>query len=88
MSLTHLISGLCLLATSAFCQNDPLPSEFEVASIKPFVQPAAQSAVRTAIGRRGGPGTNDPGQITWTAGKNELADLLIDLPRNSVWRVL
>jgi uncharacterized protein (TIGR03435 family) len=45
---------------AAFAQT--LPS-FEVASIKPA---APQGPGRMMIGMRGGPGTPDPGQITWT----------------------
>jgi uncharacterized protein (TIGR03435 family) len=43
------------------------PTEFEVASIKPFVLPSAPTGAvaRKTGGRRGGPGTNDPGQIIW-----------------------
>ncbi len=37
---------------------------FEVASVKPAAPPAADG--RMFFGSRGGPGTPDPGQITWT----------------------
>lgn len=37
---------------------------FEVASVKPAAPPAADG--RMFFGGRGGPGTPDPGQITWT----------------------
>ncbi len=51
----------------AVAQTASTPAEFEVASVKPYSQPIVQPGTRkTAVGRRGGPGTNDPGQITWT----------------------
>ena len=48
-------------------QTAAAPTEFEVASVKPYSPPVVQAGTRkSAVGRRGGPGTNDPGQITWT----------------------
>jgi len=57
---------LLFFANSAGAQNDAPPTEFEVASIKPFVRPTP-GAGRAMVfgGRRGGPGNGDPGQIDW-----------------------
>ena len=43
------------------------PIEFEVATIKSWSPPSPQPGMRMGIriGSRGGPGTNDPGQISW-----------------------
>jgi uncharacterized protein (TIGR03435 family) len=47
-------------------QTEAAPTEFEVATIKPYVPPAPQAGRKgIAMGKRGGPGTNDPGQVSW-----------------------
>lgn len=67
MSCLTTIAGLLLfVAGSALAQTEAPATEFEVASIKPFVPPPPQGGRGVAFGgRRGGPGTNDPSQITW-----------------------
>ena len=67
MSCMTAVPGLLfLVASSALAQTEAPPTEFEVASIKPFVPPPPQGGRGVALGgRRGGPGTNDPSQITW-----------------------
>jgi uncharacterized protein (TIGR03435 family) len=55
---------LGILASSAFGQNPPAAKlTFEVASIKPAAPP--QSRADFEQRGRGGPGTDDPGRITW-----------------------
>ena len=63
MSRTIAIASLSLFGFSAVCAQtaDPLPS-FDVASIKPA---APMTPGRMMIGFRGGPGTGDPGQMTF-----------------------
>lgn len=67
MAWLTAVTGLLLFLTSpALAQTEAPPTEFEVASIKPFVPPPPQGGRGVIFGgRRGGPGTNDPGQITW-----------------------
>lgn len=57
---------LVFLAAAAMAQTEAPSTEFEVASIKPFVPPAPGAGRGMVFrGRRGGPGTSDPGEITW-----------------------
>jgi len=66
-----LVSLSLSSSNTAFAQTaEPLPS-FEVASIKPA---APMQPGRMMIGTRGGPGTSDPGQMTFT--NNSLRDLI------------
>ncbi len=59
MRIAILAAGLAFFAGSAF------PQTFEVASVKP--SPPVKPGERVYFGpARGGPGTPDPGQITWT----------------------
>ena len=63
-----LAAGIAFLAGSAFAQT------FEVASVKP--SPVVKPGERVFYGpARGGPGTPDPGQITWTYAR--FVDLLM-----------
>jgi len=60
--------GWCALALAvvlrvAAAQSGGHPTQFEVASIKPA---APQDMHRMMVGMRGGPGTPDPGQVTYT----------------------
>src|SRR5271165_4935802 len=52
--------GFLLTGTLGFSQAKP---EFEVASVKPSAPPSGNGPV--AIGSRGGPGTPDPGRVTF-----------------------
>jgi len=57
--------------TLAFGQAGGDRLEFEVASIKPWAPPAvggpgAKAQGRVLVGMRGGPGTSDPGQVTYS----------------------
>lgn len=52
-----------MLACAAAAQTGDHPTEFEVASVKPS---APQEMNRSFVRMGGGPGTNDPGQITYT----------------------
>src|SRR5277367_4100962 len=65
--MARTIIRACLLAFGcvlAFGQSAPSPT-FEVASVKP--SPPVTPGARVFFGpARGGPGTPDPGQITWT----------------------
>ena len=76
-------AGLVLYCfNSAFGQTaEPLPS-FEVASIKPA---APMAAGRIMIGSRGGPGTPDPGQ--WTFTNMSLRDLIQNAYDVKAWQV-
>jgi uncharacterized protein (TIGR03435 family) len=56
------IGALVVSAAIAFAQNAPSPA-FDVASVKPA---APQGEGRMFVSVRGGPGTQDPGQMTWT----------------------
>jgi uncharacterized protein (TIGR03435 family) len=55
--------GMALFACLALAQSPDRSLTFEVASIKPAAQ---QPMGRIMIGMRGGPGTRDPGQVTFT----------------------
>jgi uncharacterized protein (TIGR03435 family) len=69
MRTAILAAGMTFLAASAFAQI-----AFEVASVKP--SPPVKPGERVYYGpARGGPGTPDPGQITWTYAR--LFDLLM-----------
>jgi uncharacterized protein (TIGR03435 family) len=68
MRTAILAAGIAFLAGSAFAQA------FEVASVKP--SPLVKPGERVFYGpARGGPGTTDPGQITWTYAR--FVDLLM-----------
>ncbi len=60
-----LIPFALILAGTAFAQTDEKLS-FEVASVKKAEPPQFGGKGVFAIGSRGGPGTSDPGQITWS----------------------
>jgi uncharacterized protein (TIGR03435 family) len=62
--MTRYLALFAFLASVGFAQTDPPPLDFEAASVKPYV-PQSGSGPRMAFGRRGGPGSNDPGRITW-----------------------
>jgi uncharacterized protein (TIGR03435 family) len=55
------LAGLFLFATNAARGQAPTKLEFEVASVKPMPPSSPQFPAPT-----GGPGTTDPGQITWS----------------------
>lgn len=56
--------GLAVLAAcAAFAQTTPDQLTFEVASVKPAAPPTDG---RMMVGMRGGPGTPDPGQVTFS----------------------
>jgi len=62
MQTAILVAGLLgFVCSTAFAQNEPKLS-FEVATVKP-APPLNGGPV--AIGMRGGPGTNDPGRVTY-----------------------
>jgi uncharacterized protein (TIGR03435 family) len=64
MRTATLAAGVAFLAGSAFAQAGG-GLAFEVASVKP--SPPVKAGERVYYGpARGGPGTPDPGQITWT----------------------
>lgn len=57
------------LGAAMLLRAQAAPAEFEVSAIKRYVPPPQPSAGRKAItevGMRGGPGTNSPGQVTWS----------------------
>src|ERR1700733_14126927 len=56
------LAGLLLLATNTASGQAPAKLEFEVASVKPM--PPSPTYLRET--KSGGPGTADPGQITWS----------------------
>jgi len=64
-----LASLVVLLAAIAALAQVPQNLTFEVATIKPFDRVAltllVQGRSSISMGKRGGPGTDDPGQITW-----------------------
>jgi uncharacterized protein (TIGR03435 family) len=60
--MMRLIVGTGLLAFTAIAQTADGPA-FEVASVKAA---APQEQGRIMVGKRGGPGTPDPGQVTYT----------------------
>src|SRR5580658_3647919 len=68
-----LRAALLLFAScAAFAQTTPATPSFEVATVKPAAPPATSmgpgGGMRVAIrmGAQGGPGTSDPGQITYS----------------------
>lgn len=63
MRRTLLTSGALLLISGCIFGQENLT--FEVASVKPSAPPDASGRVRIGPAR-GGPGTSDPGQITWS----------------------
>ncbi len=69
----HFHAALIISATCAACAQTTGPSpSFEVASIKPAAPPATSMGpgggmrMMMRVGIRGGPGTDDPGQITYS----------------------
>jgi uncharacterized protein (TIGR03435 family) len=64
MRLTNLIAGFVVFASAIAFGQATVNLTFEVASVKPAAPPAAGGPM--FFGGRGGPGTPDPGQITWT----------------------
>src|ERR1700734_2273648 len=72
MQPVHICAAL-LAATScaAFAQTTGATPSFEVATIKPAGPPAASMGaggmkIAIRMGAQGGPGTSDPGQITYS----------------------
>jgi uncharacterized protein (TIGR03435 family) len=59
-----LSAGIAVLACAPAFGQAAEGLTFEVASVKPAAPPPADG--RNFFGSRGGPGTSDPGQITWT----------------------
>src|SRR5271169_6722433 len=62
-------SGIVALAFACAFGQSTQKLTFEVASVKPAApppQPGPGGRSGMIIGRRGGPGTPDPGQINWT----------------------
>ena len=55
-----ILAALSLLASNAARGQAPEKLEFEVASVKPITRSSPQ------FPETGGPGTPDPGQITWS----------------------
>lgn len=68
-------AGLFLFTSCAFAQSAGALPSFEVASVKPASPPARQSGIRR-VTSHGGPGTDDPGQITYA--NAALKQLIID----------
>jgi uncharacterized protein (TIGR03435 family) len=64
MRQASLIAGFAVLACAPTFGQATENLTFEVASVKPAAPPSADG--RIFFGSRGGPGTPDPGQITWT----------------------
>ncbi len=65
MAKPLLLTGSLILASCAFGQPNGSPT-FEVASIKKAELPQPGGRGMVMFGRRGGPGTDDPGRITWS----------------------
>ena len=64
MRAAILGAGLIIFTScAAFGQTAEEPTTFEVASVKP-AEPSAMGMIRVQM--RGGPGTPDPGQLTYT----------------------
>jgi uncharacterized protein (TIGR03435 family) len=61
--MRNAILSVLILAAAAYAQQTPALT-FEVATVKTMVPPEPGKPM--FFGMRGGPGTNDPGQITWT----------------------
>ena len=59
----HLLAFMLAAAGAFPVQAQPGKLEFEVASVKPA---APQAGGRIFVGRQGGPGTPDPGRVTFT----------------------
>jgi uncharacterized protein (TIGR03435 family) len=64
MRQAPLIAGIAVLACASAFGQATENLTFEVASVKPAAPPSGDG--RVIFGGRGGPGTPDPGQITWT----------------------
>jgi uncharacterized protein (TIGR03435 family) len=64
--LSFLISPLFVAAAFGQTASDLNKLNFEVASVKKAAPPQFGRGQVIAFGRRGGPGTADPGQITWS----------------------
>jgi uncharacterized protein (TIGR03435 family) len=74
--MRKLLVGLVVLTCAAFGQKVDTPA-FEVATVKPAEPIGGPGGGRGMVfmGRRGGPGTQDPGTITWS--KASVKDLLM-----------
>jgi uncharacterized protein (TIGR03435 family) len=59
-----LLACLAIAASAALAQSPDEQMTFEVASVKPS---APMTAGRFSFGAKGGPGTSDPGQITYSS---------------------
>ncbi|HEY7393109.1 MAG TPA: TIGR03435 family protein [Bryobacteraceae bacterium] len=64
--LRFFISSLFVAAAFGQTASDLNKLNFEVASVKKAAPPQFGRGRAIAFGRRGGPGTADPGQITWS----------------------
>lgn len=78
--MRNAILGFLIVLASAvvvFSQT-PVKLSFDVVSIKPFEQPQPTGGRGNFIflGKKGGPGTQDPGRITW--GAATIRDLLVE----------
>lgn len=68
-------AGLFVFASCALGQSAEAPPSFEVASVKPAAPPPRQTGIRR-VANHGGPGTDDPGQITYS--NVSLKNLIVD----------
>ena len=60
-------AALAIVACPGFGQVPERPTTFEVASIKPATPPSPAEGKRMIrIGAQGGPGTSDPGRISYS----------------------
>jgi uncharacterized protein (TIGR03435 family) len=62
MQMPKTLFCALVIALTASAQTNPT---FDVASIKPAATPQAGGRGMVMFGKRGGPGTDDPGRITW-----------------------
>jgi uncharacterized protein (TIGR03435 family) len=71
--ITTVSVGIFVLCATTFAQGPASKPSFEVASVRPGA-PFSAAGQERSIGIRGGPGTEDPGQITcrWVAVLNLL----------------
>jgi uncharacterized protein (TIGR03435 family) len=70
--VTRAIAGACLclcIACASFAQTADAPPAFEVASVKVAARGEPRDVLNAVIplGMRGGPGSSDPGQISFTS---------------------
>jgi uncharacterized protein (TIGR03435 family) len=73
MRSTSIAAALLILhGAAAFSQTPPAKPEFDAASVKP-AQPI-QPGARVMLGKQGGPGTQDPGHVTFHS--STLMDLI------------